>query len=345
VSRDENLNQLQSSHLEGAQQSVVRAAELVKRLLTFSRKAELLPTQVDLNQIVAQAAEILERAIPKMVKIEIDTDPDLWPINADPNQLEQVVMNLGTNARDAMPGGGVLTFATRNLRALSNRDQSPNDLPPGRYVQLIVRDTGHGMDRETLAHIFDPFFTTKEVGKGTGLGLFTVYGIVQSHQGKVSCQSRPGQGSEFTITIPVGQPPQEQNTQKKDEDKYEQGGQETVLLVDDERSIREVGRGILESFGYKVYLADSGEQALNIYRENGKSIDLVVLDLGMPGMGGLKCLHELLVLDPAAKVIIASGYSQQYQTQQMLEAGAQAYLAKPYRLQSLLQNVREVLDR
>lgn len=345
ILRDAGLSESQHARLVAVNQTVERAAEVVKRLLTFSRKAEFHPTQVDLNQVVHQAVEVLEHTLPKMVSIELRLAPDLWGITADPNQLEHVLINLGTNARDAMPQGGSLTITTENFKLNADSDQEERELPPGRYVRLLVRDTGHGMDRNTQANIFDPFFTTKKVGEGTGLGLFTVYGIVQAHQGRVTCRSRVGQGTEFEILLPLGLPPSEPKTMENAMESWESRGRETILLVDDEQPIREAGMGILEGFGYRVLTAETGEQALELHRQHGREIDLTILDLGMPGMGGLKCLKKLLEQDPAEKVIIASGYAEKDQTDQMLEAGAQAYLAKPYRLQTLLQEVRRVLDQ
>ena len=183
--------------------AVGRAAELVRRLLTFGRKAEAELKPVDLNREVAQAMRILERTIPKMVKIELDLAPELMAISGDPNQLEQVLMNLVTNARDAMPQGGVLAIATTDVELDAEFCRTHPGLEPGSYVCLEVRDQGQGMDKETVSHVFEPFYTTKEVGAGTGLGLFTVYGIVENHGGYISCDSAPGEGTSFTIYLPA----------------------------------------------------------------------------------------------------------------------------------------------
>ena len=298
---------------------------------------------VELNHIVEQARKILERTIPKMVDITIQTGGRLWTVMADPVQVEQVLLNLGTNASDAMPDGGKLVIETENVTL--DEDYANNHLgaQAGRYVLMTISDAGHGMDRETTQKIFEPFFTTKEIGKGTGLGLASVYGIVKAHGGYIMCYSEVGVGTTFKIYWPA--------IERSDTDdskdliaKPPEGGSETILVVDDEENIRDFASQVLTKFGYKALTASSGEEALNIYSGKPKEIDLVLLDIGMPGMGGHKCLQELLKLDPKQKVIIASGYSINGQVKKSIEAGSAGFVGKPYQVFDLLNKVREVLD-
>jgi PAS domain S-box-containing protein len=325
--------------IEGAAQ---RASALVRRLLTFSRKVETELRPVDLNDRIRHAVEILRRTMPKMIFIETRLAEDLRPINADANQLEQVLLNLGTNARDAMPEGGRLTFTTRNLSP--EETQELPEAGPGDYVLLTVADTGQGMDEKALAQIFDPFFTTKEVGKGTGLGLAMVYGIVKTHGGVITCRSQPGQGTTFDLYWPAAGAQAARTTPAEQAPVALPRGDETILLVDDERSILDVAGSFLSGHGFSILTADTGERALQVYAEKGGEIDLVVLDLGMPGMGGRRCLEALRELDPEAKVLVASGYSDDGLIKGILETGATGFIPKPYRLTELLGKVREVLD-
>jgi PAS domain S-box-containing protein len=330
--------------LQAIQKSGDRAAQLVRELLQFSRKADSKRTPMELNLEVEQAISILERTISKMVDIELHLDRDLWTVNADPVQFEQILLNLGSNAADAMPDGGKLVIETENIAL--DEDYADNHLGalPGRYVLLTVSDTGHGMDTATLEKIFDPFFTTKEIGKGTGLGLASVYGIVKSHGGYITCDSNVGRGTTFRIYLPA----MEQTEADENNDlvaKTPQSGTETVLLIDDEESIRDVASYALEEFGYSTLTASTGEEGLAQYSAKHHEIDLVIMDIGMPGMGGHKCLQQLLQINPAAKVLIASGYPIDGPAKKTVEAGAAGYVGKPYQLADLLNKVREILDR
>jgi PAS domain S-box-containing protein len=320
-----------------------RAAELVRQLLLFSRKAETKRKPVELNRELEQVRQILERTIPKMVAMEIRPHQGLWTINADPIQIEQMLLNLGSNAADAMPDGGRLILETDNLTLDQGDGRDQLDLKPGRYVRLTVSDTGQGMDPETMEHIFDPFFTTKALGKGTGLGLASVYGIVKSHGGHINCYSEKGLGTTFKIYLPTADP----TIAEPDDDlaaKPVRGGTETILLVDDEEMVRNFGRKLLERFGYTVLTAASGEEALEIYTVRPRDLGLVIMDIGMPGMGGYKCFHEIMRHDPTARVLIATGYAAGGQVEQALAAGAAGYVGKPYQVAELLGKVREILD-
>ncbi|MBF0530494.1 MAG: response regulator, partial [Deltaproteobacteria bacterium] len=320
-----------------------RAAQLVKQLLLFSRKVKADSKPLELNREIEHAKTLLERTIPKMIDIELHLGSRLWAVKADSVQIEQMLLNIGGNAADAMPDGGKLVIATQNISLSEEYADGHIDVKPGNYVLLSISDTGQGMDKEILQHIFDPFYTTKEIGKGTGLGLASVYGIVKGHGGYITCYSEVGLGTTFNIYLPA----LEQNGIQLDIMPAEEnpvGGTETILLADDEESIRELASAAFMRFGYKVIVVASGEEALEAYIAGGDQIDLVMLDLGMPGMGGYKCLHEIMQIDQAAKVIIVSGYSIADQKQRAMDAGAAGYVAKPYQLKDLLNKVRAVLD-
>ena len=325
------------------QKAVERAAQLIRQLLTFSRKMEGKRRPLDLNREILEAEKILKSAIPKMITIDLHLGSRLGTVNADPVQIEQILLNLGSNAADAMPDGGRLNLETRNVSLDEEFCRHHLGAKPGNYVLLTVADTGLGMDRETVQHIFEPFFTTKEIGKGTGLGLASVYGIVKSHGGYILCESEVGQGTIFKIYLPAGQEMSAQVGMGGGEAPLK-GGSETILVVDDEASVRELAVQILQRHGYQVFAADCGEAALETFQTRQGEIDLVILDLGMPGMGGLNCLRGLLQIDGSTRVLIATGYSVNGSVEECLESGAAGYIGKPYRLKDLLAEVRTVLE-
>jgi CheY-like chemotaxis protein len=277
-----------------------------------------------------------------MIDIEIDLQDDIENIYADTGQIQHVLINLVANAKDAMPDGGRVAIETRNVTLDGERVKTYVGLEPGRYVQLTVSDTGQGMDEQTRARIFEPFFTTKELGEGTGLGLATVYGIVQGHGGQIYCHSQPGIGTTFTIYLPVA--PFEYQTGAMESAVFPAFGTETILFVDDEKPIRHLGRKILERGGYSVLSASNGQEALSLFRDHRSRISLVILDFIMPGMSGKECMEEILNLDPAAKVLISSGFSFNSQTRETLRDRANGWLAKPFRVNEMLRKVREALD-
>jgi PAS domain S-box-containing protein len=326
---------------------IVRAAkrggELTQQLLTFSHRVESKRQPIILNAQVAKVKKLLERTIPKMIQIELQLADDSKYVNADPIQIEQVLMNLAVNAADAMPEGGKLTVATENTVLDEEYFRAYPEAKPGEYVLLKVTDTGQGMDKETLERIFEPFYTTKEVGKGTGLGLAMAYGIVKTHKGFILCHSEYGRGTTFEIYLPATAQQKEMVGPKELEFPLK-SGTETILVVDDEESIRELGVDLLGEAGYTVVTASDGERALEVYRQNKEQIDLVILDLMMPRMGGRKCLQELLEIDPEARVLIASGYSPEGLTKEALEVSAGGFVKKPYDMRQMLQKIRDVLD-
>jgi PAS domain S-box-containing protein len=329
--------------LRNVTRSMDRAAQLVQQLLFFSRKAKSEKVHVDLNQEVKNVARILKRTVPKMISLDLRLDFLAWPLLADPVQIEQVLLNLANNAVDAMPEGGRLFFKTVNALLDENFVKAHPGSNSGRHVLLTVTDTGCGMDKAIVDHVFDPFFTTKEVGKGTGLGLASVYGIVKVHGGYIQCYSEPALGTTFRVYLPAVELG-DMATVKPQQEAPLQGGSETIFVVDDEPEIRELTREALEMLGYSVKMAVNGEQALEIFQEQDSPIDLVLLDLNMPGMGGHKCLQELLRLDPQIKVVITSGYAANGQGKDTLASGAKGFIGKPYQLKELAAMVREVLD-
>jgi PAS domain S-box-containing protein len=329
--------------LETIRKSITRAGNLVRQLLLFSRKDPGRRQKVDLDVEIREAVEILRRTIPKMIEVECSFSPDPWPIEADPVQVEQVLFNLGRNASDAMPSGGRLHIATSNECITEDQAGEQGNLKPGSYVRMTVADTGCGMDPRTLEHIFDPFFTTKELGKGTGLGLSSVYGVVQSHGGMITCSSRPGRGTAFVIHWPAMESATEE-IPVPEVPGLPESGHETILVVDDDQDIRDLTVEALEAFGYRMLEAQSGEEALAVCSRWGEPVDLVVLDLGMPGMGGRHCLKELVQRYPEINVLIASGYLADSSEEDMRKQGARGFIGKPYNIADLLAVVRRILD-
>ncbi len=336
------LTEADRNSLYQIDKSARRGAELVKQLLTFSRKLDSRLRPLDLNEELEKVVRLLERTIPKSISLELSLGENIGKIDSDPVHLEQMVMNLALNARDAMPEGGRLVFASS--RVLVDEEYRRRDLSmrPGAYVLLSVSDSGIGMDKKDLERIFEPFFTTKEIGKGTGLGLSMVYGIVKNHHGHITCSSAPGEGTTFNIYFPVSDGKEEEPVAAKQSTTEIRGGNETILLVDDEEAVLEIGTRALESFGYKVLTASDGEHALELFTND--DVELVILDLGMPGMGGERCLKELLRIDSNVRIVMASGHIDTDTVEKSLESGARGFIGKPYRLNEMLNIVRRILD-
>jgi two-component system cell cycle sensor histidine kinase/response regulator CckA len=316
--------------------------DLVRELLTFSRKAGIASRPINLNDEVKRIQELLSRTIPKMIEIELDLADELKTVSADPRHMEQVLLNLAINARDAMPEGGKLTIETKNAILDAEYCRFNLQVEPGEYVRLAVSDTGHGMDRDTVEHIFEPFYTTKSTGKGTGLGLATVFGIVKSHGGHITCSSEPNMGTTFKIYLPTVASDREKEPETITETIPR--GTETVLIVDDEPVILELGQEILRACGYAVLTASNGQDALELYRRKKDEIALVILDLIMPHMGGRECLEQLLKIDPDVRVLVGSGAAFNESTKEAIEHKAAGFISKPYEAKELLRAVRTVLD-
>ncbi|MGD9819161.1 MAG: PAS domain S-box protein [Desulfomonilaceae bacterium] len=339
---NKNFPEKYRSDINKIRESAIRGADLVKRLMTFSRKSETKLKPLDLNRRIMELRKILERTIPKMIKIQLELAENLETIKADPTQMDQILMNLTVNARDAMPEGGVLKFQTENISFKDSSEANRYGLESGNYVMLKVSDNGLGIDKSDLDYIFDPFFTTKDMSHGTGLGLSVVRGVVESHGGNISCESAPGEGTVFTIFFPAVI---SSETEKDSDEEIKQiGGGETILLVDDDQMVRELCVRVLNNVGYKVIEASDGESALKIYKGNSEKIDLVILDLIMPGMGGKKCLERMVKFNQSVKVIVASGYYDETQDGFMISEFAKGFVAKPYDVQQMLKIIREVLN-
>ena len=338
-----NENDPDFSKLATIEKAIHRAGKLTKRLLIFGRKMENETRPVNLNQEIDQVSQILKRTIPKMIDIKTDLDAGIGFINADPNQLEQVMMNLGINARDAMPEGGSLEFKTEAAILDETACLKTPSISPGEYTLLTISDTGTGMDSDTLEHIFEPFFTTKKVGEGTGLGLSMVYGIVKSHGGHILCESTPGRGTFFRIYFPSIQKGRSKIPGAVNEP-VPRGENESILFVEDDETTKELGKEMLTQFGYRVVAAPDCETAINIYTENPEKFDLIISDLIMPGIGGKKLVETILAANPDAKIIIASGYNVQETALYAKEWGAKDFISKPYEMNKILRVVKKVLS-
>ncbi len=331
-----------SEYLHQIRQAGERASELTRKLLTFSRKQTLRSEVIDLSELLSSLMKILNRLIPESIELTWFPSSTLDRVEADPSQLEQVVINLCVNARDAMPRGGRLTLATRNV-ILTEADvgRSP-DARPGSYVLLSVQDEGCGIPPQLLERIFDPFFTTKKPTEGTGLGLAMVYGIIKQHGGWIEVQSQVGQGSTFGIYLPATE--RTDKPQAVRVDVPTRGGDETLLLAEDEETVRTLARRVLESAGYDVISAENGEQALEIFEQCTDDIALVILDVVMPRLGGRETCERIRASKPDARVLFTSGYTGSELPADFLREHGLLLLPKPYDAATLLRTVRQVLD-
>jgi PAS domain S-box-containing protein len=320
-----------------------RAAELTRQLLGFSRQTMLWLKPLDLNRYVEEMAAFLRRTIDPRIAVVVRGAADLGVVQADPSSINQVLMNLCLNARDAMPEGGTLTLETANVVLGEDYARTHLEARSGVFVRLRVSDTGHGIAPDILPRVFEPFFTTKEVGKGTGLGLALVFGIVKQHRGWIECASTVGQGTTFDVYLPRNGSPAAAPTSSANP-ATPQGGSETILLVDDKAMLRDVGSSILQSYGYQVLVAEDGLQALEVFQRHKDQIDLVVLDLTMPNLSGRDTLERLVQIDPNVRVVFASGYSAE-QLPEAEQANVLGFIHKPYRAQEFANTIRTVLDK
>jgi two-component system cell cycle sensor histidine kinase/response regulator CckA len=324
--------------LKSIEEQVKSGADLTWQLLSFARggKFELKPT--DLNAIIKKTSSMFGRT-KKEITINRSPGQDLWPVEVDRAQIEQVLLNLYVNAWQAMPSGGTLFLETKNV-ILDENYVKPFNAKPGNYVKISVTDTGVGMDENTQKRIFEPFFTTQKMGRGTGLGLATVYGIIKSHEGIINVYSEKGHGATFNVYLPASEKKVEK--EKRPLENLLKG-EETILLVDDEEVVINVNRMVLERLGYRVFMARSGQEAIEIYQNNKDGIDLVILDMIMPGMGGESAFDILKSINPGLKVLLSSGYSLNGQATKIMERGCQGFIQKPFSIGDISHKIREVL--
>jgi PAS domain S-box-containing protein len=321
-------------------QAADRAASLTRQLLAFGRKQTLEPRVLNLNQVLANLQGMLRRLIREDIDLVTVLEPNLGQVQADPSQIEQVLMNLAVNARDAMPQGGRLVIETANVELDEAYCRGHAGMRPGSHVIAAVSDNGKGMDAETQSHIFEPFFTTKELGKGTGLGLATVYGIVKQSGGYIGVQSEPGRGSTFEIYLPRVEAPAEEDRQRPAT--ASTGGTETILLVEDDQRVREVAGAILRRKGYTVLDASDGTAALQIAKQYGQHIHLLMTDMVMPHISGAELAQRLARMRPEIKVLFMSGYAEDVIACHGLPESAAAFLPIPFTAEALAQKLREL---
>ena len=329
--------------LGAVKQAADRAAVLTRQLLAFSRRQVLQSKIVNLNQIIQHLIGMLTRLIKENVELTFLPGRDLGCVRADPYQIEQVLINLTVNAQDAMPGGGRLTIETRDLSVDSHHGRQSEGVPPGAYVQILVRDTGHGIAREIQDRIFEPFFTTKKLGEGTGLGLSMAYGVVKQSGGHIRLESKPGEGCTFKIYLPRVDAADAADSPKASQSKAP-GGWETILLAEDEDSVRELLGTYLRDLGYHVLTAENGVAGAAVARASAHSIHLLLSDFVMPKMGGRELAGELKKMDPGIKVVFLSGYAGHAVSAHDLDLPDARFLPKPLSLEVLAKTIREVLD-
>jgi nitrogen-specific signal transduction histidine kinase len=336
-------------HLIEVEKAGNRATALTRQLLAFSRRQRLERKTIDLNDTISDIMKMLRRIIGEDIEVSVKESTNVHPVFADPAQVEQVVMNLAVNARDAMPDGGQLVIDTRNVTLDEDYCREHSYARPGKYVLMTVSDTGTGIDAETKVRIFEPFFTTKEAGKGTGLGLAMVFGIVKQHEGLIEVYSEVGYGTSFKIYLPVDEKAVTEEAQEVLAPL--RGGEETILVAEDEEALRGLARTILEELGYRVLLARDGAEAIEVFEANRASVSLLVFDIVMPRLNGREAYERILEMGGEVPALFMTGYSaeivqSQFVAQNLfLERTGSALLQKPYSIEIFGRKVREVLDQ
>jgi two-component system, cell cycle sensor histidine kinase and response regulator CckA len=326
------------------ERSAEQAAELTRQLLGFARRGKHQVKAFQCNKLIQALLKLLKRTIDKRITLEVELEPGLKWIEGDENQLHQSLFNICLNARDAMPSGGLLKIKTEN-RYISEKDGFiQQSVKEGQYVLISVIDTGMGMSPEIQAKIFEPFFTTKEPGRGTGLGMAMVYGIIQNHGGYIDIKSQEGQGTRLDLFLPALTEISGEEAATPPAKSRLTGGPETLLIIDDEEIIRQLGADILEDVGYKVLVAKNGEEGAEIFSRHKKKISLVILDVMMPGWSGRKTFLKLRKINPRIKILLSSGYSTEGEVKDILKEGVSGLIQKPYKDEELILKVRDVLD-
>jgi CheY-like chemotaxis protein len=343
MAMSESISDKLRDGLQEIRAAAERAGKLTRQLLLFSRRQVMQPRDVDLNDIVKTLANMLQRIIGEDIRLDLHLYSAPLITYADAGMLDQVILNLAVNARDAMPMGGRLLIESSKRRIDETFSHTNPDAEPGRYVCLSVTDTGGGIPPEILPRIFEPFFTTKETGKGTGLGLATVYGIVKKHRGWVEVHSKPGQGASFQIFLPASKAARAAKSEIKAT--KPRGGKETILLVEDEALVRSITRAVLERYGYRVLEAANGMEALKSWEQMGGPVDLLLTDLVMPeGITGQQLANKLQEQVPNLQIIFISGYSAEIAGRALDLRAGENFLQKPFAPDQLLDTIRNCLD-
>jgi PAS domain S-box-containing protein len=326
-------------HLKGIEDCIKSSVKLTEQLLGFARGGKYEVKQTDMNEIIGKSADRFGQ-IKEEVTIHLKFQTDLWPVEVDQKQIEQVLLNLYVNAWQAMPGGGDLYIRTENV-VVDENCKRPYQLKPGKYVQIFLADTGVGMDKEIQERIFDPFFTTKRMDRGAGLGLASVYGIIKNHGGFIDFYSKKDMGTTFKIHLPVSN-----KEPVKEKHAYEKilRGTEKILFVDDEDMILDVGRDMIESLGYEVLIAGNGKEAVEIYEKNMEKLNMVILDIIMPLMDGAETYDKLKEINPDIKVLLSSGYGINGQATEIMDRGCNGFIQKPFNISTLSKKIRDVLE-
>ena len=336
------LLKIESEHpnyekIKNVEKFVQNGTELTNQLLGFARRGKYLVKTTDLNEVIEKSSALFART-KKEIQVHTVFHDEIWAVEVDRGQIEQALLNLYVNAWQAMPAGGDIYLKTRNVM-LDSSYVKPFKVESGKYVEISVSDTGVGIDRKTRERIFEPFFTTKEMGRGTGLGLASVYGIIKSHSGYIDVHSEKEKGTTFTIYLPASE---KEAVREKTAPAAMLKGTGTILLIDDEKMILDVGRELLEELGYTVLSALSGREALDIFQKNLGKIDLVIMDMIMPGMGGGETFDRLRAINPNIKVLLSSGYSVNGQASKILHRGCDGFIQKPFNLNQLAEKIGKI---
>jgi len=331
------------AYAEGALHAAQSAAELTKELLAFAHKGRLVSVPVNMHTCIADVALLLSRSLDKRIQVRQQLQAEPATVMGDPAQLQNVLLNLAINARDAMPNGGELRFATA-LRQINPESTGTNalDLPPGRYLHITVTDTGIGMAKDTIRRIFEPFFTTKEPGKGTGIGLASAYATIQRHRGAVTVESEPGCGTVFSLFLPLAHGVVADTAPAATPAPCT--GRARLLVVEDEPGLRDMLGNMLRQLGYAVTLCANGEEALRFYHQHWQNVDLVVLDLILPDLSGRQVFTAMRGINPDAHVLLASGYSLDGDVQAMMTDGARGFLPKPFAVNDVASKIGAALE-
>jgi PAS domain S-box-containing protein len=326
--------------LNNMERYVKRGSELTRQILGFARGGKYQVKTINLNDLINKSAGMFSRT-KKEITIHQKFQEDLWPVEVDQGQIEQVLLNLFVNAWQAMPGGGNLFLETENVTLEVNDYDKPYAIRPGRYIRISVTDTGTGMDKATQERIFEPFFTTKGVGRGTGLGLASAYGIIKNHNGIINVYSEKGHGATFKIYLPASK---KQMIKEKARPESLEVGTEMILLVDDEEMVADIGKDMLEKLGYKILVAAGGTEAIKIFNTSRDQVQLVILDMIMPDMSGGETFNRLKAIKPDVKILLSSGYSLNGRASQIMKRGCNGFIQKPFNLKQISRKIREILD-